>query len=89
MYLAKDKRGHREIPRISKNSKTKVTEIQPNVININIIKMEMALSHVESFVEDLKQNPFISSHKGNLGKVKWHSNTEYKRLGVSILKLKK
>lgn len=37
MYLAKDKRGHREIPRISKNSKTKVTEIQPNVININII----------------------------------------------------
>lgn len=39
MYLAKDKskRGHRGILRISKNSKTKVTEIRPNVININII----------------------------------------------------
>lgn len=55
MYLTKDKskRGHREISRISKNSKTKVTEIRLNVININII-IEMALFHVESFVEDLK-----------------------------------
>ena len=51
--------------------------------------MEMALSHVESFVKDLKQNPLISLYKGNLGKVKWHSNIEYKSLGVSILKLKK
>lgn len=33
----KSKRGHREISRISKNSKTKVTEIWLNVININII----------------------------------------------------
>lgn len=51
--------------------------------------MEMALSHVESFVKDLKQNPLISLYKGNLGKVKWHSNIEYKSLGVSILKLNK
>ena len=43
--------------------------------------MQTALSHGESFVEDLKQNPLISLYKGNLDKVKQHNNAEYKRLG--------
>lgn len=46
--------------------------------------MQMALSHGESFVEDLKQNPLIALYKGNLDKVKQHNNAEYKRLGETI-----
>lgn len=44
----------RKIPRISKNSRTKVTEIRSNVITVN----ENSLISL-SFIEDLMQNPLI------------------------------
>lgn len=71
--------GNRKIPRISKNNRTKVTEIRSNVINIAV--NENGLISL-SFIEDLMQNPLIFFvYKRNLDQVKWYNNAEHKMLG--------